>query len=377
MTFLNLTYRSEVLRIMTDEFKAYALHLKNQKLFEMERLYQENLDNYLSLFQENFLETCQTITRLQNLGKLGKISYLEYNLLYTCLIQKKETAEVRVYNDEWYFDSRQQTVGSFDFSYLFPKYRELQTELMDARKRFAGSVTAQDVTSFVLSCAPQFYRYVIAVCRFSILPCIETETFRSILRADQFEINVGEYMACTEAVYKENQAITSEEALRWFSLREEYEYAYESFTGLDFSGADLSEIDLRYSDLRHTKLIGTDFQDSMLYGTRFSYADMRGADLRYCHMHEADFTGADLTNACFTAAESYAGVPGNSEWIITGYQRVSFRNAILSHADFRRSRIRDADFTGATLDGTLFLNYQLDDFDLSLEQRQAIQVADI
>ena len=361
---------------MTEQYEQYAVQLKNQKLFEMEELYQKYLDDYIPCFQRHFQETCENIIKLQQSGTLGEISYLEYTLLFTNLLLKKEIAEVRIYDENWYFDGCQRIVGTFDFSYLFTKYNELQSELTSYRKRFAGAVTAQETKAFLFSCARSFYNYVVAVCRFAILPCIESEPFLSVRRAEEFEINIGEYMSHTEAIYKENHSRTSKEALDWFSLRREFEYAFEDFSGHDFSGADLSEIDLRYSDLRYAKLVGTDFQDAMLFGTRFCHANMEGADMRYCMLHETDFTGANLTNASFIAAEAYVGVPGWNEWEITGYRRVSFRNATLTGADFRRTSIRDADFTGAVMDDALFQKKQLEYFDLSPEQKKKIQIVE-
>lgn len=361
---------------MTKEFKEYADKLKTEKLFELEEIYQTRLDDYIPIFQKHFFQLCESIVHLQNKQELNEISYLEYTLLFTNLIQGEETAEVRVYNDHWYFDPLQRIVGSFDFSFLFTKYKELQETLMSSRKRFAGAVTAQDTVAYLLSCASQFYKYVVSSFRFSILPCVQTEPFLSIRRGNEFEINVGEYMAHTEAIYKENRQRTSSETLEWFSMREEYEYAFEDFSGLDFSGADLSEIDLRYSNLSRTTLVGTDFQDSMLFGTRFCHANLQNADLRYCQIHESDFTGADLTNACFTAAKAFRGVPNHAKWSITGYRSVSFRDANLTNADFTKTQIRDADFTGAVMDGAIMERTLSDQFALSEKQLRKIKIID-
>lgn len=359
---------------MTEAYNKYANQLKTQKLFETEELYQNHIDEYTPIFQSHFKQICASIIKLQNNHELDEISYLEYTLLFTNLIRKEYTAEVRVYDDNWYFDPRQRAVGSFDISFLFTKYRELWAKLMSSRKRYAGAVTAQDTISFLLSCAAQFYEYIVSAFRFSILACVETEPFLSIRRTEEFEINVGEYMACTEAIYKENRKRTSKDALDWFSMREEYSYAFEAFTGLDFSGADLSEIDLRYADLRRAKLIETDFRNAMLVGTRFCYANLQGADFRSCQMHESDFTGADLTNARFCAAHAYRGVPDSSQWSITGYRSISFKDANLSNADFTRTKIRDADFTGAVMDGTIIEQKQLEHFALSYEQKKAVKL---
>ena len=304
---------------MNKIFEEYAIQLKNQKLFEMEDIYQKHFSEFVPFFQKHFQETCENIIKMQKAGRLGEISYLEYTLLYTNMLQKKETAEVRVYDNNWYFGDKQQIVNEFDFSVLFTKYHELSSELMAYRKRFAGEASSQEVQSFLFSCIRPFYCYIISIFRYSILPCINKEPFLSIQRTDKFEINIGEYMGYTEAIYKENKKRTSEDSLAWFSLRREFEYAFEDFSGLDF-------------------------------------------------------TGADLSGAKFIAAEAHAGVPNHNKWIITGYQRVSFRNACLKKADFQRTRTLDADFTGAVMDGALFQQSQLTSFELSPEQMKVINI---
>lgn len=358
---------------MTNKFKQYALALKQQKLYETEELYQKRLDDFIPLFQENFRNICSTIIQLQTKQELGEISYLEYTFLFTNAIQGIDTAQVRTYGSDWYLDGRQLAVGNFDYSFLFTGYRELWAKLLSSRKRYPADVNAQEIRSFLLSCAGQFFKYVAALCRFSVIGCIESEPFLSIKRDSHFEINSGEYMAYTEAVYKENRTRTAESCLNWFALRHEYAYAFEDFSGLDFSGADLSEIDLRYADLRNANLTGTNLEDSMLNGSRFCHASLKGANFKYCQLHEADFTGANLTNACFTSAHAHRGVLWQAEWMVPGFRSVSFRNANLTNADFRKTDIKDADFTGAVMDGALFSEEQIGQFSLTAVQRAVVQ----
>ena len=159
---------------MTEEFMQYAQNLKNDKLLETEYLYQSDPVSYFPHFQKNMSSICENIITLQKNGLLGNISYLEYTLLHTNLMQKKYIAEVRVYHNKWYFDARQCIAGHFDFSSLFVRYHELWEQLSASRKRFPG-VSAQEITAFVLSCASLFYKYVISACRFFFNNSIKKE----------------------------------------------------------------------------------------------------------------------------------------------------------------------------------------------------------
>lgn len=75
---------------MTEAFETYAVRLREQKLFEMEEIYQNHFHEFVPTFQKHFSEICETIIKLQKSGNLGEISYLEYTLLYSNLIQKKK-----------------------------------------------------------------------------------------------------------------------------------------------------------------------------------------------------------------------------------------------------------------------------------------------
>lgn len=359
---------------MEKEFQTYAGNIKNQILFQWEDVFQANQEQFISRFREHFNQICREIVRLQKSGGLPELSYLEYTLLYTNFLERNYAAQVRVYGEDWYLDPNQKAVGTFDVSFLFEPFTELWDKLLTARKGYAGEVSSADVAELVIAALPCFYAYVVTTARRAILTCVEGEAYGELKRADEFEINIGEYMGHTEAVYKEKRNKDREEYADWFRQRLELRYTFEDLTGMDFSGEDLSEIDFRYSDLRNTVLRNTDFQDSMLFGTRFCNAVMEGADLRYCMLYEADFTGADLKHASFVRAVGDAGIQEREEWLIPGYQGVSFRNADLRNADFTKASFRGADFTGAILEGAVFGREQAMQSRLTEEQRKTIVI---
>lgn len=360
------------MKTLEESWERYVNKRKNEKLMEAEDFFLVHKGEFQRKFLENLDEICEAIVKQQESGKLPSIAYLEYTLLYYRFLKRDYTAEVRVYGEDWYLDRKQTVIGSFDVSLLFGTCTELWEELLSARKRYSGRVSAKWVKGLMAGVMPSFYAYVTSAIRFSILSALEGKWFPAVKKADQFELNVGQYMGNTEAVYKENKKKDKESFRIWFRQRLELEYAFEDVCGMDFSGEDLSEIDFRYSDLRHTVLKGTDFQDAMLFGARFCYADLEGADLRYCMLNEADFTGANLRNVRFDWVSGDAGIPDRNEWEIVGYQGVSFRNADLQGASFRNVKLFGADFCGANLFGAIFDKEEVEMLCLDEEQRREI-----
>jgi len=367
---------------MDAHFLKRAETMLNEELFKTEGLF---IDNFLSLsnaFKENFRKLCTEIATLQEAAHLDAISYIEYTLLQTNMINKDYAAEIRVYGEEWYLCKNQRVIDRFDISFLFQNFDRLWAELLVMSKQYVGKVSSLDITGFMMDAASKFYAYVVSLCRFSILECIEQDYFKAIEKATQFSINVGEYMGITEPICKENSNKDSKKLLEWFADCLDYEYCYEDFSGLDFSNEDFSDLDFRYSDLRNAQLTNTDFTEANLIGTRFCGANLESADFTDSIIYEADFSRANLQNVGFNHSEANCGNPNKEEWKHPGFFNVSFRNANLLNADFFGAGLAGADFFGANLAGADFTEAALDgakfdliaknELDLSPEQMRVV-----
>lgn len=353
---------------MDQEFLDYLNQSANSKLYEMDQYFFYYREDYIPAFQDNFKSICEKISELQAAGDLDEIAYLEYTMLYTNISQKKYIAEIRVYDDMWYLDKQQKIVGTMDISEYFVKMEELKEELLKERKRYKKRISKTEIMEQLTPYFYSFYKYFAATCRFGILDCIELPEFQSIRRMDKFEINVGNYMADTEPIYKENKDKDAEDMLIWFRDREEFEYAFEDFVGLDFSNEDLSEIDFRYADLRKTNLKHTNLQDALLISTRFCEADLEHADLKYTSLYEADFTGANLEGVDFAYAEGDSELYFDEIWDSVCYRGVCFANANLRNANFLHASFQGADFQGADLTGSIWNNEQIKNLKFTEEQ---------
>ncbi len=358
---------------MHDKFLEFYNNEQNRCLFKTEELFVANRKSYEDDFKKEFVKICEEIVKMQSEETFGEIAYLEFTLLHLKIMNRDYSVEVRVYDNDWYLSKNQKCIGSIKIDYVYKYFEELWNELLLERKRYVGAVTALEISEKMVNAVPKFYDYMISLIRFSILDIIEESNFKEIKKSSKFEINVGQYMGDTEAVYKENMLKDRDEISEWFKKKLEFESAFEDFTGLDFSGEDLSDMDFRYSDLRNTKLIDTDLTDSMLFGTRFNNADMENANLSYGLLYEADFTNANLKNAKLRRVLAMSGIL-DERWEVAGYIGVSFRNANLENADFTHSNFYGADFTNAIMKGAKFNQSHIEELNLSKEQLESIVI---
>ena len=317
-----------------EHFTERANALLNEKLFKTEDMFLGEFPRLQKQFRENFAQVCEEIIKLQKNEDFGDVAYIGYTMLRTNLINKEYVSEVCIYGENWYLGKNQRAVGRLDIAVLFKYFDELWQELIAVRKNYVGKVSAQEVTAFIMQeAAPKFYSYVTVLGRFSILDCIGQNYFGEIKKSPRFEINSGEYMAQTEAVYKENTEKDRAEILSWFADRLEYEYCFEDFSGLDFSGEDFERIDCRYADFRNAVLKDTDFTYANLIGARFCGADLENADFSYALIYEADFSGANLKNANLEHAlsvdsENKKEDQKEAEWKRPRFMPVNFTGAI-------------------------------------------------
>jgi hypothetical protein len=141
---------------------------------------------------------------------------------------------------------------------------------------------------------------------------------------------------------------------------------------INLSGANLRGADLRGADLRGADLRGADLRGADLYGADLRWADLTGADLTGANLPEALFYAADLTGANLTRANLYFASFASTKAVMAprmGYIRLSIirlnwlvRGRPPGESDLwlARTRLTDADLTGAALIGTAFGSARLE-----------------
>ena len=334
---------------MHDSFLADANTKLNEYLLKTEELFVNKKNEWFNSFANYLSEICKKISALQKETGFPAISYLEYTMLYTNFINRHYVADIMAYGQGSYKDKMQKLVGSYDVSFVFVYYDELWNSLEKMKKRYIGRASAQDVVAFMLRALPSFYSYLTNIARFAIAESTEKKIFANIEKNEDFNVNVGDYMARTQTVYAEKKNKDASELAVWFSERLPKEYTFGDYSELDFTWKFLTHSDFRYARFQNSTLKQTYFFRSTLIGANYRNANMEGAVLDYCFINEADFSGAVLKNASFKNVRGKAGLTDKAEWKFAGFLPVSFRWADLACADFRWSNLAGADFRGANL----------------------------
>lgn len=133
---------------------------------------------------------------------------------------------------------------------------------------------------------------------------------------------------------------------------------FRTFVGQDIEQGDE---DASHRDLENLTLPRTYFGKSNIQRVSFKNTNLSESTLCWNDFTEVNFTNADLSGCDLRASI---------------YEAVDFVGANLSNSDLRRSSFEACDFTDANMRGAKLTHEQLDEIDLSQQQRQEIDWQD-
>ena len=368
---------------MHPDFLTLAQTKRNASLLKTEDLFTSNKSSWFTAFARHFTQTCtqiQLMQKTQSASALPPISYLDYTMLYTNIINRNYTADIFAYGEKCYLDKNQRYIGEYDISFLFVYFDHLWSDLLSLKRRYLGKVTSREITAFMLQTLPDFYSYLANIARFAIAECTDASPLNDIEKNETFMINVGDYMSKTETVYAAQKNKDAESLAEWFYEQNDRVYVFGDYSYLDFAGKTFTDTDFRYSQFRYSTLNNTSFAGSSLIGANFRHAQMQNCRLDYCSLYEADFSFAMLKNASFANTYAKTGLLDNKDWKFVGFLPALFRHTDLSGANFSGANLSGADFSGANLAGADFSGAILSgaifdadvDISLTLEQKAGI-----
>ena len=164
----------------------------------------------------------------------GRIAVVARLMLNSNFVNRHYFTEIFVFGDNCYLDKNQQFIADHNISFLFVYFDMLWDDLLALKKMYSENVSAQDVKLFMMQALPEFYSYFALLLRYSFLACIVNNPIDNILKSDRFNLNVGDYMARTEPVYKEQRYKDARKLATLFSERQYGKFSFGDYSYLVF-----------------------------------------------------------------------------------------------------------------------------------------------
>lgn len=156
--------------------------------------------------------------------------------------------------------------------------------------------------------------------------------------------------------HSEHFAILKQGVEAWNDWRDREHYLRPDLRGADLQGIDIRGADLSTADLTDVDFSGRDLSGAQLYeadftGAKFNSTDLTKADLRRSILFRADLIKANLEGAELQAADFRQAY---LMW-------ANLRGIYMGGVDFTAAALTKADFTGSTLNATVFGENYLDE----------------
>ncbi|MBH0330408.1 hypothetical protein ABH14_11490 [Brevibacillus brevis] len=338
----------------------------------LERYFQQNKDELVREFVESFRQMLQHIEFMQNNQELPPVGFIHFSLLRTTVLDGTHTFLIEAYTEQWYWEPVE-CYARYDAAWALQEASKLISLLDERRKMYMGIIQATDVEFMVLKEMELFGQFVTALARVAIPEAIQLPEYQQIRKADRLYIRVGEFKDISEVVYVEERIKREEKESRSLLGQPKGTFCtHETFAHMDLPRSNVDALDLRYCDFSGSNFADSQFCACILFGTRWVSSKLPRTDFSHSLLCDADFRHADLSGAIFSYAEGQ-GVSADELHRVPGLLGVQFAYADLQGADFRYSRLYQANFHGANMRNAVFLEKDRERFALSEAQMQQIE----
>lgn len=346
-------------------------------LHALDAYYQDHKEMLANDFLRSFEAICQRVVDMQRRGEKGKLAYLTYSMLRTELVLGSGHYLLEAADSSWFLDSAEcQTM--YDASWAYRFLDRLTEEWSVAASGYAGQIRLPDMERIKLVEAEKFHQYVVHLIRYAMERAVQLEVFQQVEKESELAVLVGEYLDQSEIVYVLDTRYKDSAMIRaWLEEKQELEYGYKVFTGLDLTRGQFDGLDLRYSDFSGSQLTNAMLRESVLIGTRWRCAQLDAVDFGDTLIHGADFSLANLSGASFREASGPKGLLEQDAWEMPGFDGVLFVGANLTGTDFTGADLRGADFSDAILTGANFSRALLEGAIFSEVVRRSITLEEL
>ncbi|MNJ42079.1 Pentapeptide repeats (8 copies) [compost metagenome] len=331
-------------------------------------------------------EVCIDAVYRQSQGEMGACAFIRISWLRTPMLYGKMTYVMEALDEEAVQGYPPFTLTSFNYEatwivhHLAPWVSTCHGELI----RHRGGIAPSSWESWIRQGMAPFQEYMVHAVRYAINRIQKLVSYQTLLKAETFEMVVGEYGDATlgESVYLNKKQQKSDEGTqKLMQSRVSKPKMYSHLTYVDLSAGSYGARRWNYLRAEQVNFSHSNMRESVLIGIKFEQCNCQGCDFSGSTMYDADFRDSDLSGACLDHIIGERDQMNATKSKMLGLYGMQFQGANLSGASFREARVagdfryahlEGVDFTGADLTGSTMLVQ--DGVQLHLSEDQMFQV---
>ncbi|WP_129598125.1 pentapeptide repeat-containing protein [Anaerophilus nitritogenes] len=326
---------------------------KEEAFVDFEEEVEELLQNYEEIFRQDLRKNqnvlkdkvidglksiCEKVYDFQKENEEYKVTYFQFSILRTSIVNKTYTMLLNTYNPSWYLDDHTQYI-EVDLSFLFNSLEDLQRKLHEKSKPYMGKINKSHIEKIILKQAIGYNQYIAYAARLILQNIDEAKWFQKVQKTDIYCIRWGEYQDQSEFVFAmDTNSKTTNDFVKILELTNDEAHkdalVYKVFKDSEILDIICTERNMMFINFKGSIMNDCNFKKSILLGSNFKGSRLINCSFEESIMQTANFKNATLKNVNFNKS-NLKGV----SFVGTAFEEVSFENTLLDGAIFSRESV--------------------------------------
>jgi len=331
--------------MINENIEKFATELHDQIY---NKIYDSREENYYEI-QKGILESFRNLLIKIN-EEEKEVSYINVSLLRSNIKNNGCLLLISAYNAKWFLDNNPIEIY-YDCSWLLKFIHEYNEKLSIEAKKYVGKVTKEDIERIKWESLNKDYKgFLIPMFRNALENIIKLEEYKTMKKALEFSISVGEYKDLTQPIWVESEKEVSLSELKFdIEQKNENKIVFKHFKNLDLSNGIYENTNFMYTKFETMNFTNCNLHDDIFMGSKFWNCNLQNADLSYSVLWFSDFEGSNLRGADFSFVNHEQEIDyGQIEEKI--FNRINFKKTDLTDANLMCADLAGCDFRDAILD---------------------------
>jgi len=312
------------------------------------------------------------------LGSLSRINISQ--VLSSLACNKKGEHVIQMFRGE---DIKPICSVSYDSNWIFQEFIFLYDNIIKESRKYVGKIHSMDLRRMILENLYMTNGFLEPLIHFACKRIEAEGSFSQIVEEDKclvFQEVINMHWSPSSRyfpMYVFDTTAKTDDIIDSIRKKENpislAAYRDKDLSSLRYDNQNLILCSFQSCDMRNMTL-----RFGYVSRCRFNDCDIMDSDFSHADIAASSFTSCRLNNSIFEGITAYVKAKNRPDSIPLDFsgsnlENVSFKNAILTGANFLNTTITNADFSGANLDNAVFLKEMRSSQQFSDNQKQRIQ----
>lgn len=363
--------------------RSTALNKLRERYDEDKERNEQSFHQYITEHYDELIE--KLYEGIRHLDTDYPIHIVQFQLMRSDIYHGNSRIRICGYDENWYMDEKR-TEYDIDAEGLFQAFQDTIDRLNQEISVYMGSVTIYDIRNLVCEHFIDCFCKEAMLIRQGFLAFDEWADRNHVTLQAPYRIVWGVYRKTAETLFNMDRPGKGTTQLEQECKKNNLflSFAESRLENLDISKENFAYFNVKNSYMSHMGFEECVFGEAMFKKTQIEWSSFVKSTFYGCNFNEAygyqlDFSGASITNSCFDMGKIRKGrfdgaVLTDVTFTESILEECSFKNCRLCRVDLRAESLSGIDFEGAILEEVYIHMKDVDELELTKEQREHVYV---